>query len=166
MNVLLQTMFLLVLFMCWYILQYSKHNHSDQDDQDDLVKNYHKIEKYPNRTVLVIESFDSLESLLTLIRNVLNQTIRLDALVLISNDEEIKKIPLVLNTCILNNVGGPSFVFKETCKDTITLHVYPSGFNFFTNPHFLKFFLNSQIQIDGISKHSNDQIDVSVVYKK
>ena len=97
---------------------------------------------------------------------VLNQTIRLDALVLISNDEEIKKIPLVQNTCILNNVGGPSFVFKETCKDTITLHVYPSGFNFFTNPHFLKFFLNSQIQIDGISKHSNDQIDVSVVYKK
>jgi bacterioferritin (cytochrome b1) len=76
MNVLLQTMFLLVIFMCWYILQYSKHNHIE----DDLVKNYHKIEKYPNRTVLVIESFDSLESLLTLIRNVLNQTIRLDEL--------------------------------------------------------------------------------------
>ena len=60
-------MFLLVLFTfyVWYILQYSK-----QDNQDDLVKNYHKIEKYPNRTVLVIESFDSLKSLLKLIRNI------------------------------------------------------------------------------------------------
>jgi hypothetical protein len=118
--------------------------HFDLDDL--LVSNYRKKRRFSNKVVLIIESFHDLNYLLTLIRNILNQNFKVDSIILITkNTDFFKKVKLIHNTCILNQVGGLSMCLKESCKDTILIYIYPDGFNAFNDPNFLENYLKDAI---------------------
>jgi hypothetical protein len=132
-----------------------------------LVKNYYQKQNYMKRVVLVIESFKSVENLLILLRNILSQEIKVDSIILISSDETLKQNSLIHDTCILNKVGGLSFLFKESGNDTIIVFIFSEGFNVFSNPRFLKKFLETEnINVNGIVKveSSNVKADVNKMY--
>lgn len=131
-----------------------------------LVKTYQQRPNYIKRVVLVIESFENVEKLLGVLRNILNQEIRVDSIILISSDRTLKKNGLVRDTCILNKVGGLSFLFKESGNDTILVFIFPEGFNAFSNPYFLKKFIETNETINGIVKveSSNVKVDINKIY--
>jgi hypothetical protein len=119
------------------------------------------------RVVLVIESFKNVENLLVLLRNILGQEIKVDAIILISSDETLKQNRLIHDTCILNKVGGLSFLFKESGNDTIIVFIFSEGFNVFSNPRFLKKFLETENNnINGLVKveSANVKADVNKMY--
>jgi hypothetical protein len=113
---------------------------------DLLVKTYRERRNYVKRVVLIIESFENVEALVALIRNILNQEIKVDSIILISSDQTLKNNSLIRDTCILNKVGGLSFLFKESGNNTILVFVFSEGFNVFSNPHFLKKFIETNEQ--------------------
>jgi hypothetical protein len=132
-----------------------------------LVKNYYQKQNYVKRVVLVIESFKNVENLLVLLRNILGQEIKVDLIILISSDETLKQNRLIHDTCILNKVGGLSFLFKESGNDTILVFIFSEGFNVFSNPRFLKKFLETENNnINGLVKveSANVKADVNKMY--
>lgn len=132
-----------------------------------LVQNYHRKQSFQKRLVLIIESFPNLESLLTLIRNVLHQDIKVDSIILITKNKEIEKVELVQNTCVINQVGGLSFILKESGNDTILVYIFPEGFKAFQKPHFLKNFLLSKTKVNGIvvTETGSTKVDIHKIYE-
>lgn len=149
-----------ILWIFWHFLNKSK------DSDDILVQNYYKKQNFKQRLVLIIEKFDNLDQLLTLIKNILKQDLKVDLIILISNDENLKKVNLIQNTCIINKVGGLSFLLKESSNDSILLFLFPSSFNDFFNPTYLKHFLNSQTKNNGLIQVKNNSVlvDINKVY--
>lgn len=141
-----------------------------EDDEVFLVQNYHKKPSYKQRLVLIIEDekkHNCLGQLVTLIKNILNQTIKVDSIILISqNEEKLKKVQLIHNTCLIQKMGGLSFLLKESGKETTIVYIFYNGFNGFTDPQFLKHFLETNKKINGLLKVENDsvKIDVAQVY--
>lgn len=154
-----------ILWILWYFLIKIKDVELKEED-DHLVQNYCTKQKFKQRLVLVIEKFDNLNQLLTLIRNILKQDIKVDLIVLISNNENLKKVSLIKNTCIINKLGGLSFLLKESDNDSILLFLFPLCFNDFSNPKFLNYFLNSSKNNRGLIKVKNNSVlvDINKVY--
>lgn len=148
--------------------RFDGHRSQSLTMDDFLVKNYHQRPNYMKRVVLVIETFKNVENLLVLLRNILGQEIKVDSIVLISSDQTLKKSGLIRDTCILNKVGGLSFLFKESGNDTILVFIFSEGFNAFSNPHFLKKFIetNGIPRVKGIVKieSSNVKVDINKIY--
>jgi hypothetical protein len=144
----------------------------DNKSQDDrqlnstdrvLIKNYHKKSSYKKKVVLVIEETQNVNYLITLIRNLLTQDIKVDSIILISRDDKLKKYHLIRDTCIINKVGGLTFLFKESSNNTIIVFIYPSAFSSFTNPRLLREFLDSKYQqIDGLIKVETNTAKVNI----
>ncbi|CCV01738.1 hypothetical protein IIV22_061R [Invertebrate iridescent virus 22] len=157
---------IILLFGILWILWYFLGNVKFKEEDDLLVQNYYTKQKFKQRLVLVIEQFDDLNQLLTLIRNILKQDIKVDLLVLISNDENLKKVNLIQNTCIINKLGGLSFLLKESDRDSILLFLFPPSFNDFSNPKFLNYFLNSSTKTRGLIQVKNNSVlvDINKVY--
>jgi hypothetical protein len=149
---------ILVLFL-WYT---SSYNVEKFNLDDILTRNYHKKQKYSKRLVLIIESFDTLDHLLTLLRNILKQDIKVNSIVLISENQDLKNVQLIQNTCILNNIGGMSFLLKESSYDTILIFIFSEGFYAFSEPTFLNHYLVSDDAIDGIVKVDTGSVDVDI----
>jgi hypothetical protein len=127
-----------------------------------LIKNYQYKPTYHKRLVLIIESFSNIEDLLTLIRNILKQEIKVDSIILISKNETLNKVQLIQNTCILNKVGGLSFLLKESSNNTILLFIRSGGFDAFSEPQFLPRFLNSNFSTTNLVKIDTDSINVDI----
>ena len=133
-------------------------------EEYNMVRNYHKKPEYKRRVILIIEKFDGIDRLLIGIKNILNQTIKVSSIVLISSDNNMKKVDLIHKTCIINKVGGFSLSFKETGFDTILLFIFPEGFKAFKDPHFLREYLTLNKQINGIVKLDKEFISIKKVY--
>jgi hypothetical protein len=118
--------------------------------------------------VLVIESYNTIEDLLTLIRNILTQDIKVDSLVLISPNESLNRVKLIQDTCVLNKMGGLSFLLKESDNNTIILFIFPDSFNAFSNPHFLNTYLKTNGKINGLIRVETNSVSVepSKVYEQ
>lgn len=165
------TFSLLLVFMIVLSLYFSLKNISTEHfNLDDLlVSDYHKKKRFSNKVVLIIESFHDLNRLLTLIRNILNQNLKVDSIILITQNADVfKKVKLIHNTCIFNQVGGLSMCLKESCKDTILIYIYPEGFNAFNDPNFLENYLKDAINPIpwGILKVDNNltKVPINKVY--
>ena len=128
---------------------------------NDLVKNYQYKPNYKNKLVLIIESFTNLEHLLTLLRCILKQEIKVDSIILISSDESLNKVQLIQNTCILNKVGGLSFLLKESGNNTTILFIFPVGFGAFIDPQFLKKFIETDTKNNGLVKVETASVNVT-----
>lgn len=149
---------IIIIFILWFILSIKNNNNLDEF----LVQTYQNKLPYHKKLIVIIESFKDQNSLLTFIRNILKQNIKVDSIILISQDKTLSKVNLINNTCILNGVGGLSFFFKESSSNTILLFVFPEGFKAFSQPHFLQNFLSTNIQIDGVVKAENDNYNVNI----
>ena len=167
----METFLVILVFTIIFFLWYKTSSEKENFDLDDLlVKSYHQKQHYPKKVVLIIESYDNVESLLTLIRNVLNQNIKVDSIILISQDDNIKKVKLIHDTCIINQVGGLSFLLKEKCDETILIYIFSDGFHAFSKPYFLSKFLNNEKGIDivdGVVKVKSNFVNINIdkVYK-
>lgn len=127
---------------------------------DFLVQNYSGKLRYKQRLVLVIESYNTIEELLTLIRNILKQDIKVDSLVLISSNESLNRVQLIQDTCVLNKIGGLSFLLKESDNNTILLFIFPDSFNAFSNPHFLHTYLKTDGKVNGLIRVETNSVNV------
>jgi hypothetical protein len=146
-------------------LKFSNLSTNLLDQEDLLVSDYHKKKRFHSKVVLIIESFYDLNYLLTLIRNILNQNLKVDSIILITkNIDNFKKVKLIHNTCIFNQVGGLSICLKESCKDTILIYIYPEGFHAFNDPNFLENCLKGAINPipRGILKVDNNSVKVPI----
>lgn len=153
----------------WYFYFFNQKNNRKQKfnlNDDILVNNYHQKSKYVKRVVLIIESFQNIETLSVLVRNILKQEIKVDAIILISSDETLRNNGLIRDTCILNKVGGLSFLFKESGDDTILVFIFSEGFNVFSDPRFLTKFLATDHRVDGLVKvdSSTVKVDINKLY--
>lgn len=157
---------ILVLSVLWVFWYSSTPVESTLSLDDALVLKYHMKENFKQKVVLIIEKFDNLQELLTLIRNILKQTIRVNSIILITDDEKLKKVKLLHNTCIFNKLGGLSLLFKESSAFTKLVFISPTSFKAFSNPNFLKFFLTHQIKLDGLIQVNNNEIlsDINMAY--
>jgi hypothetical protein len=139
-------------------------------EDDYLVQNYHTKAKFNKRLILIIEFLENVDGqidlLLMCIRNILRQKIKVDSIILVTQNEDLKKVPIVFNTCIFNKVGGLSFFFKESREDTTLVYIFSSAFNAFKNPNFLQYFLTSNVSVDGLIKAQTDlvKVDIDKVY--
>jgi hypothetical protein len=159
-NLTIQLLLLIGIFMLWTILPRKKNNLNKVDYW--LSKNYHTKSTFKKKVVLIIESFINLEELLTLIRNILNQDIKIDSIILISRDQSLSKVPLIQNTCVLNKVGGLSFLLKESGNNTILIFIFIEGFDNFKDPHFLNQFLISSKKYNGLVKVETNSVNVDI----
>ena len=149
----------ILLLLLWYVLNIKEIKTHD----DILVSNYSQKQSFSKRVVLIIETYSNLDDLLTLIRNILNQTFKVDSIILISKDETLKKIKLLHNTCIFNKIGGSSFIFKEGENNTKLLFIFSEGFKYFEQPYFLQTFLNSKNKVvQGINMVDTNLININI----
>lgn len=156
--------FLLGVFIVWIFWSTNKQTSTI----DDLfVQNYSGKSSYKQRLVLVIESFNNLNDLLTLIRNILKQNIKADSIVLISPNESLIRVKLIQDTCVLNKMGGLSFLLKESDNNTIILFIFPDSFNAFSNPYFLNTYLKTNGKVNGLIRVETNSVRVepSKVYQ-
>ena len=149
--------FLIGIFIVWTFWSINK---KAPTMDDILVQNYSDKSSYKQRLVLVIESYNTIEDLLTLIRNILTQNIKVDSLVLISPNESLNRVKLIQNTCVLNKMGGLSFLLKESDNNTIILFIFPDSFNAFSNPHFLNTYLKTNGKINGLIRVETNSVSV------
>jgi hypothetical protein len=158
--------FLIGFFVTWTILSIKelpkKKNTTDGISDHSLIKDYQYKPTYHKRLVLIIESFSNIEGLLTLIRNILKQEIKVDSIILVSKNETLNKVQLIQNTCILNKVGGLSFLLKESSNNAILLFIHSDGFDAFSDPQFLTQFLNSNFSTTGLVKVDTDSVNVDI----
>lgn len=156
--------FLIGIFIVWTFWSINK---KAPTIDDILVQNYSDKSSYKQRLVLVIESYNTIEDLLTLIRNILTQDIKVDSLVLISPNESLNKVKLIQDTCVLNKMGGLSFLLKESDNNTIILFIFPDSFNAFSNPHFLNTYLKTNGKVNGLIRVETNSVSVepSKVYQ-
>lgn len=119
----------------------------------ELVKNYQTKKSFKHKVVMVIEEYDNnVQSLQQFLRRLLAQNVKVASLVLVDEGLGLDKIALIKSTCVINKVGGMSFLFKETNPDTMVVFVYASAFAEFQDPDFLeKFILGS---VSPLHKHS------------
>jgi len=148
----------LVIFIFKSLRRKSKLNLADEF----LVLNYHKKPTLYKKVVLIVETCDNLSALITLIRSILNQNIKVDSLILISENFNLKKVPLIHNTCIFNKIGGMTFLMKESSCNTILVFIFSEGFKAFIQPNFLQEYLENQIEIDGLVKVETDKVKVDI----
>jgi hypothetical protein len=158
------------IFALWLIsVLPRKINLNDVDYR--LVKNYHIKPSYKKKVVLIIEAVvangTNLDQLLTLVRNILTQNIKIDSIVLISQDESLNKVQLIQNTCILNKIGGLSFLLKESGNDTTLVFIFIDGYDNFKDPHFLNKFLESKNRYNGLVQVDTNsvKVDINKVYE-
>ena len=145
--------FLIAVILLWKLWTLKWVNKKITSD-DFLVQNYHKKPSFQKRLVLIIETFENLEDLLALLRNILQQDIKVDSIILITKNKDLNKVELVQNTCTINKVGGLTFLLKESGSDTILVFIFPDGFNAFVDPQFLKKFLSTNsIDFEPKDKH-------------
>ena len=156
--------FLIGIFIVWTFWSINK---KAPTIDDILVQNYSDKSSYKQRLVLVIESYNTIEDLLTLIRNILTQDIKVDSLVLISPNESLNRVKLIQDTCVLNKMGGLSFLLKESDNNTIILFIFPDSFNAFSNPHFLNTYLKTNGKVNGLIRVETNSVSVepSKVYQ-
>lgn len=156
--------FLIGLFIMWTFWSINKKTPTMDDI---LVQNYSDKSSYKQRLVLVIESYNTIEDLLTLIRNILTQDIKVDSLVLISPNESLNRVKLIQDTCVLNKMGGLSFLLKESDNNTIILFIFPDSFSAFSNPHFLNTYLKTDGKVNGLIRVETNSVSVepSKVYQ-
>lgn len=156
--------FLIGIFIVWTFWSINK---KAPTIDDILVQNYSDKSSYKQRLVLVIESYNTIEDLLTLIRNILTQNIKVDSLVLISPNESLNRVKLIQDTCVLNKMGGLSFLLKESDNNTIILFIFPDSFNAFSNPHFLNTYLKTDGKVNGLIRVETNSVSVepSKVYQ-
>lgn len=156
--------FLIGIFIVWTFWSINK---KAPTIDDILVQNYSDKSSYKQRLVLVIESYNTIENLLTLIRNILTQDIKVDSLVLISPNESLNRVKLIQDTCVLNKMGGLSFLLKESDNNTIILFIFPDSFNAFSNPHFLNTYLKTDGKVNGLIRVETNSVSVepSKVYQ-
>ncbi|CCV02084.1 hypothetical protein IIV25_066R [Invertebrate iridovirus 25] len=152
--------FLLVVGVCLLL----KINSTDAPDTDTnyLINQYHKKPKWIKKIVVIIESFTSINDLLELLKNILKQDIKVDSIVLISQNENLNKVQLIHNTCIINKHGGLSFFLKEGDNNTILLFLFPPSFKAFSNPVFLKNFLTQDFKVNGLVKAETNSVSVDI----
>lgn len=152
----------MALFLLW-------HYFCKKDIDDMLVEQYRKKIKSEKRVVLIIESYKDIDGLLAVLRCILNQDRKVDSIVVISSDKEIGKHKLIRNTCVLNKIGGLSFLFKESGDDTVLVFVFSEGFNFFQDPQFLGQIIesNTNQHLAGVIKvHSSEiQVQTDKIYQ-
>jgi len=129
-----------------------------------LVQNYHKKSSYKSRVVLVIEEAqDDATHLVPLIRNILAQEIKADSIILISqNDENLKRVHLIRDTCVFNKIGGLTFLFKESGDHTIIIFIYPHGFDAFSDSQLLVKVLDSNREINGLTKIETNIVTTNI----
>jgi hypothetical protein len=149
--------FLIGIFIVWTFWSINK---KAPTMDDILVQNYSDKSSYKQRLVLVIESYNTIGDLLTLVRNILTQNIKVNSLVLISPNENLNKVKLIQETCILNKMGGLSFLLKESDNNTIILFIFPDSFNAFSNPHFLNTYLKTNGKINGLIRVETNSVSV------
>lgn len=154
--------FIGLMFLLCCFSRLKKNNTKPLKVDNLLVQNYQQKQNYIKKVVLVIESFTNVEHLLNLLRNILLQEIKVDYIILISQDVTLNNIRLIQNTCILNKIGGLSLLLKESSNDTIIVFIFSEGFNSFKNPKFLKHFLKTKNNINGIVKIETSSVNVGV----
>lgn len=156
-----------IILILMYYKGYSQAKVDQKENYEDfLVKNYQSKPLYKKKVIIIIENFDNLKNLLTLIKCILLQNVKVNSIILIS--ETSIKHPLIHNTCIVNKVGGLSMLLKESSNDSILLYIFPESFKAFFNPNFLKETLDSKIKINGIVIVETDKVkvDINKLYKK
>jgi hypothetical protein len=148
--------FIIIIFIGIFSLQTDKIKTND----DLMIQNYQSKPFYEKKVVLIIENFNELNYLLTLIRHILHQTIKVNSIILIT---ELRfHHDLIYNTCIVNKIGGLSILLKESSNNTILLYIFPEALNVFSNPNSLKIILETQIKVKGIIKVETDKIKVDI----
>jgi len=160
-------LFLGLIPLIWYFISIGTiHEHFSFDDF--LVQNYHQKPNYKQKVVLVIESYIDTNKVVSLLRNVLQQVIKVNSIILIApnNHSALKKINLIRNTCVLNKVGGLSCLLKESSNDTILVFIFSEGFEVFEKPHFLKEYLETGRFVNGLVKVNTSDVvvDINKVY--
>lgn len=151
-------MLIIIIGFLWFKTTCKKENLDDM-----LVQSYLNKQRFPKKVILIIESYNDLGSLLTLIRNILNQNMKVDSIILISqSDSNLDKVNLIHDTCILNQMGGLSFLLKEEADDTILIYIFPVGFYAFSEPYFLSEFLKTSKKINGVIKVETNSVKVDI----
>lgn len=166
-TIILVVMGIVVLWLFSPLFKNKTYDTRPLDPKDSfLIQNYHKKPSYKKRVVLVIEEARDADHVVSLIRNILSQEIKADSIILISRDENLKKIHLIRDTCIFNKIGGLTFLFKESSNNTIIIFIYPHGFNAFAHSQLLKQFLDANHEINGLLKVETTTVntDINQVY--
>jgi hypothetical protein len=118
-----------------------------------LVQTYHKKPKHAKRVALIVEAAGcDLTTLTDFLLQVLDQTVGVDAMYLVTDNDEFGKVPLIRDTCILCKVGGVFFLLKETHVDTVLVYAFPTDVKGLADPNFLKHYLESDVSVDGMVK--------------
>lgn len=147
----------------WFLTTTKNSIETFENSDDLLIQSYPFKPCYEKRVVLIIESFNNIQDVLTLIRNILKQEMKVHSIILTtSENESLKEDPLILKTCIFNKIGGLSYMFKESSVDTILIYLFSEGFVRFSDPYFLRKFLNTDVKVDGILKSKTDDVKVSI----
>ncbi|ADO00534.1 hypothetical protein WIV_gp190 [Wiseana iridescent virus] len=158
--------FFLIVGVCLLLKIIRVDTPSLTQDTDYLINQYHKKPKWIKKTVVIIESFTSIDDLLELLKNILKQDIKVDSIVLISQNENLNKVRLISNTCLINKHGGLSFFLKEGDSNTILLFLFPPSFKAFSNPVFLQDYLTQDFKVNGLVKAETNSVcvDINKVY--
>lgn len=116
----------------------------------DPITSYIKKPQLDKKVIIVIESYETLSDLTKFIHNLLNQTVRVNSIILIQKDHSyLHDIKILKDTCIFSKTGGLSLLFKEKSKDAIILFLF-SNFSNFKDPTFLNRYLNYEITTENI----------------
>jgi hypothetical protein len=108
---------------------------------------------------------DWLDKLITLLRNLLKQSTKVDSIVLVVPNQELAStlnmVDLIKATCVIQKVGGLSIVFKESGEDTVLLFVNNDAFDDFHNNQHLQRCLTEPNQ-RGILRLANRDLSIDI----
>jgi hypothetical protein len=108
---------------------------------------------------------DWLDKLITMLRNLLKQSTKVDSIVLVVPNQELAStlnmVDLIKATCVIQKVGGLSIVFKESGEDTVLLFVNNDAFDDFHNNQHLQRCLTEPNQ-RGILRLANRDLSIDI----
>jgi hypothetical protein len=148
-------------------------------EEEFLINDYrNKPRTLNSRVVLIIENTDRrriqdpvsrtsdwLDKLITLLRNLLKQSTKVDSIVLVVPNQELAStlnmVDLIKATCVIQKVGGLSIVFKESGEDTVLLFVNNDAFDDFHNNQHLQRCLTEPNQ-RGILRLANRDLSIDI----
>ena len=119
-----------------------------------------------SRVVLIIESFQNVNTLVALLRNLLQQSTKVDSIVLVVPNPDLARaldaVDLVKATCVIQKVGGLSIVFKESGDDTVLLFVNNDAFDDFNDHRHIQRCYSNEPKQRGVVRLANKHLVVDI----